>query len=78
MKNSELIRIQYASKQARISNAWKKWIGQIDGLKRLDAVKLKKQTEQEFTERAISNKIWKQKYGETVAEMNGMELMWAF
>ena len=72
MKNSELIRIQYASKQARISNAWKKWIGQIDGLKRLDAVKLKKQTEQEFTERAISNKIWKQKYGETVAEMNAL------
>ena len=72
MKNSELIRIQYASKQARISNAWKKWIGQIDGLKRLDAVKLKKQTEQEFTERAISNKNWKQKYGETVAEMNAL------
>ena len=45
MKNSELIRIQYASKQARISNAWKKWIGQIDGLKRLDAVALKQEAE---------------------------------
>jgi len=72
MKNSELIRIQYASKQARISNAWKKWIGQIDGLKRLDAVKLKKQTEQEFTERAMTNNNWKQKYGETVAKMNAL------
>ena len=72
MKNSELIRIQYASKQARISNAWKKWIGQIDGLKRLDAVRLKKETEQEFTERAMSNDNWKQKYGETVAKMNAL------
>ena len=72
MKNSELIRIQYASKQARISNAWKKWIGQIDGLKRLDAVKLKKQTEKEFTERAMTNDNWKQKYGETVAKMNAL------
>lgn len=72
MKNSELIRIQYASKQARISNAWKKWIGQIDGLKRLDAVNLKKETEQEFTKKAMSNEIWKQKYGETVAKMNAL------
>jgi hypothetical protein len=72
MKNSELIRIQYASKQARISNAWKKWIGQIDGLKRLDAVQLKKETEKEFTERALSNENWKQKYGETVAMMNAL------
>lgn len=72
MKNSELIRIQYASKQARISNAWKKWIGQIDGLKRLDAVRLKKETEQEFTERAMSNDNWKNNYGETVAKMNAL------
>ncbi|MEJ6505853.1 MAG: S46 family peptidase [Crocinitomicaceae bacterium] len=72
MKNSELIRIQYASKQARISNAWKKWIGQIDGLKRLDAVSLKKVTEAEFTKRANSNSSWKEKYGETVNQMNGL------
>lgn len=72
MKNSELIRIQYASKQARISNAWKKWIGQIDGLKRLDAVSLKKETEEEFIKRANSNSSWKQKYGETVGQMNAL------
>ena len=72
MKNSELIRIQYASKQARISNAWKKWIGQIDGLKRLDAVRLKKETEAEFTKRALSRKDWKEKYGETVSKMNAL------
>ena len=70
MKNSELVRIQYASKQARISNAWKKWIGQIDGLKRLDAVALKLKTEAEFTERANSNKEWKEKYGSTVEQLN--------
>ena len=72
MKNSELVRIQYASKQARISNAWKKWIGQIDGLKRLDAVRLKKETEAEFTKRALSRKDWKEKYGETVSKMNAL------
>ncbi|MDO7609457.1 MAG: S46 family peptidase [Crocinitomicaceae bacterium] len=70
MKNSELVRIQYASKQARISNAWKKWIGQIDGLKRLDAVALKRKTETEFTKRANSNKEWKEKYGAIVEQLN--------
>ena len=72
MKSSELVRIQYASKQARISNAWKKWIGQIDGLKRLDAVTLKKNAEAEFTEMANSNKEWKAKYGETVKQLNAL------
>lgn len=70
MKNSELVRIQYASKQARISNAWKKWIGQIDGLKRLDAVTLKLQTEAGFTQRANSKKEWKTKYGSIVEQLN--------
>jgi hypothetical protein len=70
MKNSELVRIQYASKQARISNAWKKWIGQIDGLKRLDAIVLKQEAETEFTERANSNQEWKEKYGAIVEQLN--------
>jgi hypothetical protein len=70
MKNSELVRIQYASKQARISNAWKKWIGQIDGLKRLDAIFLKQEAETEFTERANSNQEWKEKYGAIVEQLN--------
>ena len=70
MKNSELVRIQYASKQARISNAWKKWIGQIDGLKRLDAVTLKLQTEADFTQRANSKKEWKTRSGSIVEQLN--------
>lgn len=70
MKNSELVRIQYASKQARISNAWKKWIGQIDGLKRLDAVTLKLQTEADFRQRANSKREWKTKYGSIVEQLN--------
>jgi hypothetical protein len=38
IKKSEETEIQYASKQARIANAWKKWMGQIDGLKRGNAI----------------------------------------
>ena len=42
------VNIQYASKQSRISNAWKKWIGQNKGLINMDAVEKKGEFEKEF------------------------------
>ncbi len=42
------VRIQYASKNARVSNAWKKWIGENRGLKRLNAIEKKESLEKEF------------------------------
>jgi len=70
MKNSDLVRIQYSAKQASIANAWKKWIGQIDGLKQLDAVSIKIKQEKEYTDRAKSNPEWNTKYGTLVEKMN--------
>ena len=52
MKSSDKIRIQYAAKQSRISNAWKKWIGQNKGLYRNRAIQAKQQTEEQFQKRA--------------------------
>lgn len=70
MRSSDEIRIQYASKQARIANAYKKWIGQVDGLQRLDAINVKKAVEKEFDQKANSTPEWKAKYGTVVADMN--------
>jgi len=70
MKNSDKTRIQYAAKQASIANAWKKWIGQIDGLKRLDAVSLKIEREKVYQEKAMSNPDWKLKFGDVIQKMN--------
>ncbi len=50
MKQDDKIRIQYASKQARIANAWKKWIGENQGIQRSKAVKVKQDFEANFTE----------------------------
>ena len=61
MKASEATTLQYASKQSRIANAWKKWIGQIDGLKRNDAVAKKIAYEKRYTEKANLNRNWKEK-----------------
>ncbi len=48
MESSDQLRIQYASKQSRISNAYKKWIGQNLGLQRFDAVAKKEAEEMAF------------------------------
>lgn len=45
MRVSDELRIMYAAKQARISNAYKKWIGESKGLARLQAIAKKENWE---------------------------------
>ncbi len=71
MKASDLTRIQYAAKQASIANAWKKWIGQIDGLRTMDAVNVKIRQENAYVEMAKSKVDW-QKYANVVDKMNAL------
>lgn len=47
-------RIQYASKQSSIANAWKKWKGQSRGLKMFNALDKKRAFEEEFEKRAAA------------------------
>ena len=49
MKTSDALRIKYASKQARIANAWKKWIGENLGIEKSNAVEKRKAFEATFT-----------------------------
>ncbi len=44
------VRIKYASKNSRTSNSWKRWKGEIRGLKRLDAISKKETLEAKFKE----------------------------
>ena len=48
MRKDEEIKIRYASKYAGIANAWKKWQGEILGLKATHAVQKKKDFEANF------------------------------
>lgn len=70
MKKSETITINYAPKQARIANAWKKWIGQIDGLKRGDAITVKQTYEKQYIQDALSKPEWKSEYASIVDALN--------
>lgn len=64
MASDDKIRIQYAAKQARISNAYKKWIGQNFGLKRYKALDKKKEFEREFKAWLMTDTGMKAKYGD--------------
>uniref|UniRef100_UPI00356A496A S46 family peptidase n=1 Tax=Draconibacterium sp. TaxID=1965318 RepID=UPI00356A496A len=62
MESDPKIRIQYAAKYQSISNSWKKWQGEIKGLKRLDAVNKKLAYEEEFKKWAQQNNTWDNTY----------------
>ena len=71
MKSSDLTRIQYSAKQASIANAWKKWIGQVEGWENLGAVKIKLDEEARYTAMASSKPEWA-KYTSALATLNGL------
>ncbi|MCW0484953.1 S46 family peptidase [Gaoshiqia sediminis] len=62
------VRIQYASKYARTANAWKKWQGEIKGLKSMDALKIKKQFEQEFQEWSAQSDSLTEQYADVLPQ----------
>ncbi|MEN9446226.1 MAG: hypothetical protein RL728_738, partial [Bacteroidota bacterium] len=70
MRASDAIRIKYAAKQASIANSYKKWIGQIQGLKELKAISIKENYETKYIERAKSNDEWNNRYGNIIERMN--------
>ena len=70
MREDNATRIAYASKQARISNAHKKWIGENLGLNRSKAVEKRQQYETEFLKRIENNKNLKSQYGTIISDLN--------
>lgn len=63
MKQNDTIRIKYASKQAGVANAWKKWQGEKNGLIRLKAVEQKQDLETRFAQWTSETPQREQEYG---------------
>jgi hypothetical protein len=55
MRKDNAIKIQYAAKNATIANAWKKWMGEIKGLKKAKAVDVKRKFEAEFQQKVAAS-----------------------
>ena len=49
MDESQAVRIQYSSKAASVSNAWKKWQGEAKGIDKNDVVAVKRDYERRFS-----------------------------
>lgn len=64
MAESARWRIAYAAVQARISNYYKKWIGENRGLDKLDAIRVKAEMEKEFAARIDRDPDLKKQYGD--------------
>lgn len=63
MRQSEEVRLKYASKFAGIANYWKKWIGESQGINKAHAVEHKRMIENEFMQRVNSRESTRNKYG---------------
>jgi hypothetical protein len=72
MRADEAIKIKYASKFASIANYWKKWIGEMQGLERSNAVAKKQAYEKGFLERVNADEALKAKYGNLLNELNSL------
>ena len=69
MNNSAAQRLRYASDVASVANGWKKWQGEVKGLKRLDTKNKKIEFENGFTEWAASSPERTKLYGGVLPEL---------
>ncbi len=67
MKISDTVRIKYASKQKGLSNAYKKWKGELLGVRRLQTAEQKRKFENDFNEWTKAS--GRQEYANLTAEL---------
>ncbi len=69
MRSDEDARLAYSAKYAGISNSWKKWIGEVLGLKSKNAIGVKEDQETDFTNLVKKNKDLRDAYGHLLPDM---------
>lgn len=63
MRRDPAVKIAYVAHYAHIANAWKKWLGEMEGLKKYGALEKKRIYEAEFTRRVQLNRDWQLRFG---------------
>lgn len=74
MRADEEVRLNYAPRFASLANSWKKWIGEVEGLKSSNAVAKRREYEKEFTSRISGNEQWQSEYGNLLPTFKSMSV----
>jgi hypothetical protein len=69
MKKNDTLRLMYTSKHANIANAYKKWSGEMIGLKKSDAINKKQKIELDFLNTISNDLAKKDKYSNLFNEL---------
>jgi hypothetical protein len=69
MLKNDTVRIMYASKYASVANYYKKWMGEMNGLKKYNAVYKKQLFEKEFTDAINLDNTKKEKYDDVLPNL---------
>ena len=70
MSTNDTTRIAYAANYASVANYWKKWMGEMQGLKKFDAVNKKKEFEKKFLELLAADPAEKDKFSKVFTEFH--------
>lgn len=77
MKKNDTLRLMYVNRYAGVANAYKKWKGEMQGLKKSDAVTKKRNFEAEFLSIVGKDPIKKQKYTTIFTELEKIYIDYA-
>lgn len=72
MKANDTTRIAYASNYASVANYWKKWMGEMQGLKKFDAVNKKIAFEKKFIELLSAEPAEKERFNKIFNEFHSL------
>lgn len=69
MRGDEDVRLAYFTKYSGLANSWKKWIGEVQGLKSKKVVQEKEKQEAAFTAQLEKDKTLNDAYGDVLPQM---------
>jgi hypothetical protein len=72
MDENDTVRLKYVSKYATIANYMKKWSGEMQGLRKSNAVQMKKNKEKEFMQWVNAEAHRKKQYGNLLTSLDSL------
>jgi Peptidase S46 len=72
MRADPATKLLYASRYASVSNGWKKWLGEMGGLRASNAVAKRQNYEKEFLAAQETNGEWKKQFGSILPNFSAL------